>query len=295
MKKLSILFVLTIAIVMGSSCTTPVPKAILQNEVDSLSYAIGRSQTQDLKQALIMQMGVDSAYMNEFVKGFVEGANADKNNKKQTAYLAGVQIGQQIGTRMFESVSREFMSLYDNDSTKKANKDNLVAGFLAGIDEKASKMSIEDAQAYVQTTMDNIRNAKTEKDYIGNREAGIKFLEENKAKAGVITLTSGLQYKILKAGKGAIPTDTDRVKVHYKGTLIDGTEFDSSYARNAPSEFGVTQVIKGWTEALEMMPVGSKWELYVPQELAYGNADRGAIKPFSTLIFEIELIEILTK
>ena len=293
MKNLSILLVLTIAVVMGSSCTTPVPKANLQNEVDSLSYAIGRAQAQDLKQVLIMRMGVDSASMNEFVKGFMEGANVDKNNKEQSAYLMGLQIGQQIGTNMLEGVNREFMNYYDNDSTKLANKQNLIAGFLADINPKDSKMSIEEAQMYFQTTSDNIKNAKMERDYAGNREAGIQFLEENKTKAGVITLPSGLQYKIIKVGKGAIPTATDRVKVNYRGTLIDGTEFESS--RKEPSEFGVTQVIRGWTEALQLMPVGSKWELYVPQEIAYGSADRGKIKPFSTLIFEIELLEIVKK
>ena len=295
MKKFSILLALIIAIVMGSSCSTPAPKANLKNEVDSLSYAIGRSQTQDLKQILVMQMGVDSAYINEFVKGFIEGANADKNNKKQTAYLTGVQVGQQIGTRMFEGVSREFMMLYDNDSTKQASKDNLVAGFLAGLNDKDSKMTVEEAQQYAQTTMDNIKNVKIEKEFGGNKDAGIAFLEENKAKAGVVTLPSGLQYKIIKAGKGAIPAATDKVKVHYRGSFIDGTEFETSYTRKDPAEFGVTQVIKGWTEALQLMPVGSKWELYIPQELAYGSNDQGKIKPFSTLIFELELIDIVKK
>ena len=290
MKKFSVLLALTVAIVMGSSCTPPAPKANLKNEVDSLSYAIGRSQTQDLKQVL-MQMGVDSAYMNDFARGFIESANANKKDKKQTAYLTGLQVGQQIGSRFFESVSREFMNLYDNDSTKKASKDNLVAGFLAGLDEKTSKMTVEEANDFTQTTMDNLRNAKVEKEFIGNKEAGIAFLEANKAKAGVVTLPSGLQYKILKAGKGNIPTETDKVKVNYVGTLIDGTEFDKR-----TTEFGVTGVIKGWTDALLLMPVGSKWELYIPQELAYGSADRGGvIKPFSTLVFEIELLEIVTK
>ena len=104
---------------------------------------------------------------------------------------------------------------------------------------------------------------------------------------------SGLCYKVITEGKGAVPTNTDRVKVHYRGTLIDGTEFDSSYKRNEPTTFGANQVISGWTEALTMMPVGSKWVLYIPQELAYGNRDMGQIKPFSTLIFEVELLEIV--
>ena len=101
-----------------------------------------------------------------------------------------------------------------------------------------------------------------------------------------------MQYKVIKAGKGEVPTAESKVKVHYKGTLLDGTEFDSSYSRNEPTSFRANQVIKGWTEALTMMPVGSKWELYIPQDLAYGARDAGQIKPFSTLVFEVELLEI---
>lgn len=111
-------------------------------------------------------------------------------------------------------------------------------------------------------------------------------------KEGVKTTSSGLQYKIIKEGNGAIPTDSSKVKVNYKGTLIDGTQFDSSYDRKEPTTFRANQVIKGWTEALTMMPVGSKWELYIPQELAYGAREAGQIKPFSTLIFEVELVGI---
>jgi FKBP-type peptidyl-prolyl cis-trans isomerase FklB len=117
-------------------------------------------------------------------------------------------------------------------------------------------------------------------------------MSENGSREGVVTLPSGLQYEILTEGKGAIPTDTDRVKVHYHGTLIDGTVFDSSVERGEPATFGVTQVIAGWTEALQLMPVGSKWKLYIPYDLAYGSSDRGSIKPFSNLIFEVELIGI---
>ena len=294
MKKLSILLILAIVIVTGSSCTAQAPKANLKNEVDSLSYAIGLSQTQGLKQHLVMRMNVDTAYMSDFIKGFTEGASIDKDNKKKAAYMAGLQIGQQVGTGMVDGINQEFTSLYD-DSTKTVSKADLLAGFIAGIDSKGGKMTVEEAQTYSQTTMDNIRALKMEKQYGVNIEIGSKFLEENKAKEGVVALPSGLQYKIIKAGKGAIPTSSDVVKVNYRGTLIDGTEFDSSYSRNAPAEFGVTQVIKGWTEALMLMPVGSKWEVYVPEDLAYGSADRGTIKPFSTLIFEVELLDIIKK
>ena len=121
-----------------------------------------------------------------------------------------------------------------------------------------------------------------------------KSFQENKAKAGVVTLPSGLQYKILVAGKGAIPSDTTKVKVNYKGTLIDGTQFDSSYDRKEPTTFRANQVIKGWTEALQLMPQGSKWKLFIPEDLAYGANPRpgGPIKPHMALIFEVELLEV---
>jgi FKBP-type peptidyl-prolyl cis-trans isomerase len=126
-----------------------------------------------------------------------------------------------------------------------------------------------------------------------NKAAAKKFLDENKKKEGVKTTASGLQYKVIKQGKGARPTATDTVKVHYKGSLLDGTEFDSSYKRNQPAEFQVDQVIPGWSEALQLMNAGSKFELYLPPELAYG--DRGAppvIEPGSLLIFEVELLDV---
>ena len=126
-----------------------------------------------------------------------------------------------------------------------------------------------------------------------NKEIGKKFLEENKAKEGVVTIESGLQYKIIKAGEGEKPKSNSQVVVHYRGTLIDGTEFDSSYSRGEPATLGVNQVIRGWQEALQLMPVGSKWQIYVPSNLAYGERGAGgSIKPNSTLIFDIELLEI---
>ncbi|MDR0744171.1 MAG: FKBP-type peptidyl-prolyl cis-trans isomerase, partial [Tannerella sp.] len=120
-----------------------------------------------------------------------------------------------------------------------------------------------------------------------------QFLLDNKNKEGVKTTESGLQYKIITEGKGDVPDEKSKVKVNYKGTLIDGTEFDSSDKNNAPATFRVNQVIKGWSEALKMMPAGSKWELYIPQELAYGSMGQNTkIPPYSTLIFEVELVEI---
>ena len=130
------------------------------------------------------------------------------------------------------------------------------------------------------------------KEYAPNKEAGEKFMAENKKKAGVVCLPSGVQYKVIKEGNGPLPKDTSMVNVQYEGKTIDGKVFDSSYQRKQPAKFRANQVIKGWTEALTHMPVGSVWEVYIPQNLAYADQESGPIKPFSALIFKIELLSI---
>ena len=286
MKKVSIFMAIAAAASLAS-CTAQAPKANLKTDIDSLSYSIGMAQTQGLKGYLTGRLDVDTAYMAEFIKGLNEGAN--KTSKKDIAYMAGLQIGQQISNQMMKGINQE---LFAGDSTKTISKDNFLAGFIAGTLEKGGVMTMEAAQEYTRTAMETIKAKAMEEKYADNKAAGEKFLAENKAKEGVKTTESGLQYKVITEGKGEIPADTCKVKVNYKGTLIDGTEFDSSYKRNEPATFRANQVIKGWTEALTMMPVGSKWELYIPQELAYGSRESGQIKPFSTLIFEDELVGI---
>ena len=286
MKKVSIFMAIAAAASLAS-CTAQAPKANLKTDIDSLSYSIGMAQTQGLKGYLTGRLDVDTAYMAEFIKGLNEGAN--KTSKKDIAYMAGLQIGQQISNQMMKGINQE---LFAGDSTKTISKDNFLAGFIAGTLEKGGVMTMEAAQEYTRTAMETIKAKAMEEKYADNKAAGEKFLAENKAKEGVKTTESGLQYKVITEGKGEIPADTCKVKVNYKGTLIDGTEFDSSYKRNEPATFRANQVIKGWTEALTMMPVGSKWELYIPQELAYGSRESGQIKPFSTLVFEVELLSI---
>ena len=286
MKKVSIFMAIAAAASLAS-CTAQAPKANLKTDIDSLSYSIGMAQTQGLKGYLTGRLDVDTAYMAEFIKGLNEGAN--KTSKKDIAYMAGLQIGQQISNQMMKGINQE---LFAGDSTKTISKDNFMAGFIAGTLEKGGVMTMEAAQEYTRTAMETIKAKAMEEKYADNKAAGEKFLAENKTKEGVKTTERGLQYKVITEGKGEIPADTCKVKVNYKGTLIDGTEFDSSYKRNEPATFRANQVIKGWTEALTMMPVGSKWELYIPQELAYGSRESGQIKPFSTLIFEVELVGI---
>ena len=287
MKKVSLILVLAATAVL-SSCTAQAPKANLANEVDSLSYAIGLARTEGLDQYLAQQ-GIDSTQMAMFIKGFNEGAR--KIGKDDAAYMAGLQIGQMVSKQWVEGFNRQ---IFGNDSTMTLSRENMLAGFLTGVAKVKGAMTKEEAQEYMTKQMDTIKEKAIDEKYADNKAAGEKFLAENKEKEGVITLPSGLQYKVIKEGKGAKPTETDRVKVNYRGTLIDGKEFDSSYKRNEPATFRANQVIKGWTEALTMMPVGSKWELYIPSELAYGTRETGGdIKPFSTLIFEVELLEIV--
>lgn len=288
MKKFGI-FAAIVAAFGLASCTGQAPKAELKTEVDTLSYMMGISNTQGLDQYITMQLGVDTTYMAEFIKGVKEGSKMV--SPKEGAYVAGLQIGRQVGTDIVDRINQ---SLFGNDSAQGLNKNNFIAGFFAALEGKKGLPSMPEATSYVDKHAKAIKEKAMATKYAENKAAGEKFLAENATKEGVKTTESGLQYKVIKEGKGAIPTDKNTVKVHYKGTLIDGTEFDSSYSRKEPSSFPVTGVIKGWTEALKMMPVGSKWELYIPQELAYGaRENNGKIKPFSALVFEVELLEIV--
>ena len=296
MKK--VLFIAAVAIATGLSSCAQAPKAELKTEIDSLSYAIGLSRSQQGLTQFLEQQGVDSAQYSNFLKGVLEGAKSADISEKM-AYSVGMQIGQMIAVNWYESINHE---LFGNDSTKTINKEDMLAGFFAGVTGKGRVMDPIIATTYTDDKMKSVKEASLLERFGENKAAGEKFLEENKAKEGVVTTESGLQYKVITAGKGKVPASNDKVKVHYKGTLIDGTEFDSSYSRKdkdgnpQPTSFRANQVIKGWTEALTMMPVGSKWELYIPQDLAYGSREQGGvIKPFSTLIFEVELVEIEDK
>lgn len=165
----------------------------------------------------------------------------------------------------------------------------LFAAMESALKGDSMKLDATASQAVIQSFF----QAKEKEKGKAAIEKGQKFLDENKKRTGVTTLPSGLQYEILKAGTGAKPTATDKVTTHYHGTLIDGKVFDSSVDRGQPAQFGVNQVIPGWTEALQLMPVGSKWKLAVPYNLAYGDKGAGgAIGPYETLIFEVELISI---
>ena len=270
------------------SCGNSTPKADLKDEVDTLSYAMGMAQTQGLKEYLSDRLQIDTAYMDDFIKGLNDGANAG-DDKKKAAYYAGIQIGQQISNQMVKGINHE---VFGDDSTKTISLKNFMAGFVSGTTGKKGLMTIEQAGRVAQEKMVSIKAKAMEKQYGPNKVAGEKFLAANKKKPGVVTLPSGVQYKVIKEGNGPMPKDTSMVKVQYEGKTIDGNVFDSSYKRGEPVSLRANQVIKGWTEALVHMPVGSVWEVYIPQNLAYGEREQGQIKPFSVLIFKIELVSL---
>ena len=289
MKKFT--FVATMAIAAASivaSCgNSTSSKPNLKNDVDTLSYAMGMAQTQGLKQYLA-QMEIDTTYMDAFIKGLNEGANAG-DDKKKAAYYMGIQIGQLISNRMVKGINHE---LFGEDSTKTISLKNFMAGFIQGVKGKKGLMTVEQAGQVAQMKMMSIKAKNMEEQYGPLKKKGEEWMAANAKKPGVKTLPSGVQYKVIKEGAGQMPKDTSVVKVNYEGRLIDGTVFDSSYKNGQPVTLRANQVIKGWTEALVHMPAGSVWEVYIPQELAYGDREQGQIKPYSPLVFKIELISV---
>lgn len=268
----------------------PVVEAVqLLNASDSVSYTAGMTFTKGLVSYLLQQK-VDTAYMADFIRGFKDMISASGDPRQKT-YVVGMDIARQLNERMLPGITNEF-----TDSPDSIVAPLLYRGFEDALLQDTTLFTMAAAETYFAEREKADKAAKEEKLYGPNRDAGIAFLAENAKKDSVITLPSGLQYKVLVAGKGEVPTVSDKVQVNYEGRLIDGTVFDAS-ARHGdkPAEFMPTQVIKGWTEALTMMPVGSKWQLYIPSELAYGKRETGQIKPYSTLVFDVELVGIVKK
>ncbi len=285
MKKISFVLAVALAAVMAS-CNQG-PSATLKTDIDTLSYAIGMSQTQGLKEYLSMRMGVDTTYVEDFIKGFREGVKAG-DDKSKAAFYAGIQIGQQVSQGMLQNINR---MIFGEDSTQTVNESNVYAGFIAAVAGNEKVMSLDSANTFVQTRMDAIREAARAKAYADNKKAGEDYLAEIAKKEGVKELGNGVLYEVITEGNGEVAADTARVKVHYEGKLIDGTVFDSNL-ESEPTTFRANQVIPGFKAALTTMPVGSKWIVYIPQDQAYGTQDMGNIKPFSALTFTIELLDI---
>lgn len=266
-------------------------KTQIMTKDDSVAHIYGTALSRGLKEYATQQLGLDSTKIDEFTKGILDKVREDLTDPSKKAYSLGCNIGSDIVGKTGQ-FSQEY---YAADPDKKINP-TIVGEAL--VDALLGKSDIDPtvAGSNLQSLMEKRQAENKEALYGANREAGQKFLAENKTKDGVVTLPSGLQYKVLTQGTGDIPTAKDKVSVNYEGKLIDGTVFDSSYKRGKPTSFGVTQVIKGWTEALQLMPVGSKWELYIPYELAYGDRETGKeIKPYSALTFIVELLGIESK
>ena len=285
MKKLNIFIaVALVAAFTFTSCDSNKAKTpTLKTQLDSLNYAFGLANGAGIKDSYIKG---DSAELK--IKALLAGLKDGSKGEAVKENAEIVELGTQIGTSLKAQEKAGLLG----DSTLKVDINLIKQGLINGLKRSNIQMTAKDAQTYLNTTMQALQSKKMEAQFGPNKKAGEKFLAENGKKAGVITTASGLQYEIIKKGTGPIPTATNKVKVNYHGTLIDGTVFDSSVERKEPVVFPVNQVIKGWTEALQLMPVGSKFKLYVPQQLAYGNGGQGKIQPFSMLIFEVELLSI---
>ena len=240
---------------------------------DSLGYAKGVSATQGLMSFVQENYHVDTAYTAEFIDGFKE-IISKANTPQNTARIAGMQIAQIVSERILPSEKETAAS---KNLTIDENK--FIEGFIAAISKDTTLFNVESAKKYSNQVLASVDK---------------KWLEENAKKPGVKVLPDGLQYKVITEGHGAIPKATDEVEVIYEGKTTDGKVFDATSKHGKKTDtFNAGNLIKGWTEALTMMPVGSKWEIYIPSELAYGEHRAGQIAPYSTLIFTLELVNIV--
>lgn len=295
--------IIALAILMGATSTTALagkkkdkkkqntetaveatPEVIsLNTKADSLSYAFGKAATKGLTEYLTTSMNVDSAHFADFVRGYMDAVEK-KDDPAQIAYMAGANILQQVMKGMLPGIGKEL-----EGTNITINEQLFHKGFTSALTQDTTLFTDEAASTYFEG---NLRDIKEKRDEAYKNE-NKQWLAENAKKDGVVTLPSGLQYKVITMGEGEKPLADETVEVKYEGKMIDGTVFDSSYKRNPQTtKFACNQVIAGWTEALQLMPTGSKWEIYIPQELGYGERQAGQIKPFSTLIFTVELVSI---
>lgn len=255
-------------------CPSKVKTVELKNFTDSINYAFGMLNGDQMRMYLLAN-DTDGIAQKDFIENINKAMKVSARNPQL------VMMGKQIGSAIREQEPTGLLGM-ENVAT---NFELIKQGFVNGMYDYDTQFDSRTAGEYIENTMTQIKYGEA-------IAAGKKFLEENKLKEGVITTESGLQYEVIKMGKGAKPTATDKVKVHYHGTLTDGTVFDSSVDRGEPITFALNQVIPGWTEGVQLMPVGSKFRFYVPQELGYGARQAGSIPPYSTLIFEVELLGI---
>lgn len=260
-----------------------VPAKLISVPGDTFSYAIGVAQSSSLKTYLMQREGVDSAHIDFAIQALRDAATlTDEQIKQKAAYAAGLRIAQMNKEQVLPQINQSATGRRDTTYMSQAE---FVRGLVEGMTGVAtltpdSAMKIADHQFEFYKQELKQQNAD--------------FLTANAKLKDVKTTESGLQYRVIKQGTGAVATDSTEVEVNYEGKLIDGTVFDSSYKRGQSATFRPTQVIKGWTEALKMMPEGSVYELFIPYDLAYGERGNQGIPPFATLIFKVELIKVKT-
>ena len=256
-----------------AKCGTKVKVVALKNFQDSINYAFGMLNGDEVGK-YVLATDTDGTQHKEFINAL------NKAMSGNTKYPQLVQMGEQIGKTIKLQSAEGLIGVQELTTDFELIKQGFVNGM-----KEFGEWESEEAGKFIQESIDNIRFGK-------NKLEGAAFLETNKLRDGVVVTESGLQYEVLKEGKGPKPTAEDKVKVHYHGTLTDGTVFDSSVERGKPISFNLNQVIPGWTEGVQLMPVGSKYKFYIPQELGYGSRQAGKIPPYSTLIFEVELLGI---
>ena len=253
-----------------------IPAAV---EAKTFSYAMGVAQGESLKQYLTSQMGVDTAYVKYAIEAMTTSVS-EEDRKRIEATAAGLRIAE-MNRRNLPFINKQACGKEDSTFVN-------IAEFERGLSEAALGVAALSQDSAMKTVEQQFKHQQA-----SYKKENLDWLEANKKLKGVKTLPSGLQYRVLTEGNGPVATDSSEVEVHYEGKLIDGTVFDSSYKRNQPATFRPNQVIKGWTEALTLMPEGSVWELYIPASLGYGEQGSGrSIPGNSTLIFKVEALKV---
>lgn len=284
MKRFSFILVACAAVLM-TACNGR-PSANLKSESDSVSYAIGSVIGSNLKPMLTYRIGIDSTYIEDVLKGISEGVKM-ADDTTNIARIVGMQLGMQLAQQL-KGVGAQIMG--EEEPVAYGSISNMMAGYIAAALGDSLLMTVEDANTYVTERIQKGQERKLEEEFGDNKIAGEQFMSEIAQKEGVQSLGNGVYYEVLVEGKGAVPADTSRVGIKYVGTLIDGTEFDKHV--DDPFKSRPNQFIPGFKAALTAMPAGSKWKVYIPQDQAYGARQQGKINPFSTLIFDLELITV---
>lgn len=280
MKKINVLAA-CVAVVIMSACGSSVPgKVVMNNAVDTVSYSIGMGRAVRAYKNSLLQSGIDSTVMKSFVKGFLDAAK-NTDDEAKLAYSIGYEIGVSEMSEAYVGLNGQ---MFGTESGTEFNRTNYLKGFVDGMLDNWDVMSFEEADE----TSNRLYQYFSDLQYVQNRTEGEEYLAKKEKEEGVKKTESGLLYKVLKEGTGPNPTPDSQVEVIYRGSLVSGKVFDDS--KGATRRFRLGGVIPGWTEGLQLMNAGSKYEFYIPYDLAYGDRNNGEIPPYSALIFEVELV-----